>query len=112
MACSPNEKSQASYIGMPIRCQFIYLTSSEGGCGRRQCRAIRNDAPEGAPMPVQTPTPHLQKSLKERHLKMISLGGVIGAGLFVGSSAIIAEAGPGAFITYGITGILVFLVMR
>ena len=63
-------------------------------------------------MPVQTPTPHLQKSLKERHLKMISLGGVIGAGLFVGSSAIIAEAGPGAFITYGITGILVFLVMR
>lgn len=64
-------------------------------------------------MPVQPTThPHLQKTLKERHLKMISLGGVIGAGLFVGSSAIIAEAGPGAFITYGITGVLVFLVMR
>jgi L-asparagine transporter-like permease len=31
--------------------------------------------------------PELQKSLKSRHTTMISLGGVIGAGLFVGSSA-------------------------
>lgn len=43
---------------------------------------------------------------------MLSLGGVIGAGLFVGSSAIISEAGPLAFITYGITGTIVLLVMR
>lgn len=46
-------------------------------------------------MPVQSPSnSHLQRSLKSRHLKMISLGGVIGAGLFVGSSAIIHDAGP------------------
>ena len=64
-------------------------------------------------MPVQSEQdPRLHKSLKTRHLRMIALGGVIGAGLFVGSSAIITEAGPGAFITYGITGLLVFLVMR
>ena len=43
--------------------------------------------------------PRLQKTLKTRHLRMIALGGVIGAGLFVGSSAIITKAGPGAFIT-------------
>ncbi|ROZ86293.1 amino acid permease [Gordonia sp. OPL2] len=43
---------------------------------------------------------------------MLSLGGVIGAGLFVGSSAIIAEAGPLACITYAITGLIVLLVMR
>jgi L-asparagine transporter-like permease len=34
--------------------------------------------------------PELKKSLKSRHMTMISLGGVIGAGLFVGSSAVIA----------------------
>ncbi|MDL5156055.1 amino acid permease [Actinomycetospora termitidis] len=64
-------------------------------------------------MPVQTEhDPRLKKTLKTRHLRMLALGGVIGAGLFVGSSAIITEAGPGAFITYGITGVLVFFVMR
>ncbi len=43
---------------------------------------------------------------------MISIGGVIGAGLFVGSSAAIAKAGPAAVLAYIITSILVFLVMR
>lgn len=43
---------------------------------------------------------------------MLSIGGVIGAGLFVGSSAVIAQAGPLAFVTYAITGSIVFLVMR
>ncbi|MER6978830.1 amino acid permease [Streptomyces carpinensis] len=57
-------------------------------------------------------TTPLRAGLKQRHLTMISLGGVIGAGLFIGSSAIIHEAGPGAFITYGLTGLLVLLVMR
>lgn len=57
-------------------------------------------------------TTPLRAGLKQRHLTMISLGGVIGAGLFIGSSAIIHEAGPGAFLTYGLTGLLVLLVMR
>ena len=43
---------------------------------------------------------------------MIALGGVIGAGLFVGSGVIIGETGPGAFITYALCGVLVVLVMR
>jgi GABA permease len=37
--------------------------------------------------------PELQKSLKSRHMTMISLGGVIGAGLFVGSSTVINTTG-------------------
>ena len=37
----------------------------------------------------------LHKGLKQRHLTMIAIGGVIGAGLFVGSGAIIGEVGPG-----------------
>jgi GABA permease len=54
----------------------------------------------------------LQRGLKPRHLTMIAMGGVIGAGLFVGSGAVIASVGPGAFITYALTGLLIILVMR
>jgi GABA permease len=54
----------------------------------------------------------LRRGLSQRQLNMIALGGVIGAGLFVGSGVIIGETGPGAFITYGICGVLVVLVMR
>ncbi|WP_182004265.1 amino acid permease [Acinetobacter lactucae] len=54
----------------------------------------------------------LSEGLSNRHITMISIGGVIGAGLFVGSSAAIAKAGPAAVLAYIITSILVFLVMR
>ncbi|MEG1234268.1 MAG: amino acid permease [Acinetobacter sp.] len=54
----------------------------------------------------------LGEGLSNRHITMISIGGVIGAGLFVGSSAAIAKAGPAAVLAYIITSILVFLVMR
>jgi GABA permease len=54
----------------------------------------------------------LKKGLKQRHLTMIAMGGVIGAGLFVGSGVVIGEAGPGAFLSYLITGIVIVLVMR
>jgi GABA permease len=43
--------------------------------------------------------PELQKSLKSRHVTMISPGGVIGAGLFVGSSAVINTTGPAAVLS-------------
>ncbi len=56
--------------------------------------------------------PELKKSLTQRQLSMIAMGGVIGAGLFVGSGAVIAAAGPGAFITYAMTGVLIIMVMR
>ncbi|MCV7097787.1 amino acid permease, partial [Mycobacterium kubicae] len=49
---------------------------------------------------------------QKRHLTMIAIGGVIGAGLFVGSGATIKAAGPAAFLTYAITGVLIVLVMR
>ncbi|QTZ91941.1 amino acid permease [Streptomyces auratus] len=54
----------------------------------------------------------LQAGLKNRHLSMIAIGGVIGAGLFVGSGAGIAAAGPGILLSYALTGLLVVLVMR
>jgi len=56
--------------------------------------------------------PELHKGLKQRHLTMIAIGGVIGAGLFVGSGVVIKETGPAAFLTYALTGVLIVLVMR
>jgi aromatic amino acid permease len=54
----------------------------------------------------------LSHGLKQRHLSMIALGGVIGAGLFVGSGAGIAAAGPSIVLAYALSGVLVMLVMR
>ena len=45
-------------------------------------------------------------------MQMIALGGVIGAGLFVGSGVVISSAGPAAVISFALTGALVLLVMR
>jgi GABA permease len=54
----------------------------------------------------------LRRSLRRRHMQMIALGGVIGAGLFVGSGVVISSAGPAAVISFALTGTLVVLVMR
>ncbi|MCT9078625.1 amino acid permease [Streptomyces fulvoviolaceus] len=60
----------------------------------------------------QEPDASLSHGLKQRHLSMIALGGVIGAGLFVGSGAGIAAAGPSIVVAYVLSGLLVMLVMR
>ncbi|MBV9345954.1 MAG: amino acid permease [Gammaproteobacteria bacterium] len=45
-------------------------------------------------------------------MRMIALGGVIGAGLFVGSGVVIQATGPAAVLSFALTGTLVVLVMR
>ncbi|MET8580852.1 amino acid permease [Streptomyces collinus] len=65
----------------------------------------RADAP-------QAPDASLSHGLKQRHLSMIALGGVIGSGLFVGSGAGIAAAGPSIVVAFALSGLLVMLVMR
>lgn len=57
-------------------------------------------------------TDTLSPGLKSRHIRMLSIGGVIGAGLFVGSGHAIAEAGPAVLIAYMIAGSLVVMIMR
>ncbi|WP_327168101.1 amino acid permease [Streptomyces subrutilus] len=64
-----------------------------------------------APLPELAAEP-LSHGLKQRHLTMLGLGGVIGAGLFVGSGAGIAVAGPAIICSYLLAGVLAMLVMR
>ncbi len=54
----------------------------------------------------------LSHSLKSRHVSMIAIGGIIGAGLFVGSSTSISQVGPAVVVSYGIAGIVILMVMR
>ena len=53
----------------------------------------------------------LKKGLKGRHLSMISVGGVIGAGFFMGAGSTINTAGPAVVFAYLVGGIITLLVM-
>ncbi|WP_338061154.1 amino acid permease, partial [Pseudoclavibacter helvolus] len=55
---------------------------------------------------------NLKAHMKGRHLVMMSLGSAIGAGLFVGSGAGIAAAGPSVLVSYVVAGFLIILIMR
>ncbi|KXT81259.1 amino acid permease [Streptococcus panodentis] len=52
------------------------------------------------------------RKMTSRHLFMLSLGGVIGTGLFLSSGYTIAQAGPlGAVLSYLVGAVVVYLVM-
>ncbi|MCC5465585.1 amino acid permease [Pelosinus baikalensis] len=54
----------------------------------------------------------LDRGMKSRHLFMITLGGVIGTGLFLASGSTINQAGPlGSVIAYMIGGFIMYMVM-
>ena len=61
---------------------------------------------------MPSPEGDLKVAMKPRHLVMMSLGSAIGAGLFVGSGAGIATAGPAVLLSYVISGAIVLAVMR
>ncbi|SDE17775.1 amino acid permease [Sporomusa acidovorans] len=54
----------------------------------------------------------LNRRMKSRHLFMITLGGVIGTGLFLASGSTINQAGPiGCILAYAIGGFIMYMVM-
>lgn len=67
-----------------------------------------NDLPQVEAVDAQG----LRPGLRQRHVRMIALGGIIGASLFIGSGAVIHTVGPAAVLSYAIGGLLVVLVMR
>ena len=71
--------------------------------------ATASDAPHTAAKGEHT---ELKRGMESRHLQMISLGGVIGTGLFLSSGYTIAQAGPmGTILAYAIGALIVYLVM-
>lgn len=63
-------------------------------------------------MPENSSDQGLRRTLKRRHLNLIALGGVIGAGLFVGSGVVINATGPAAIVSFLVAGAIVVAVMR
>ncbi len=55
-------------------------------------------------------TTELKRKLTQRQLSMITIGGAIGVGLFLGSSVTIRLAGPGVIITYLFSAVVALIV--
>lgn len=52
-----------------------------------------------------------RRALKDRHIQLIALGGIIGSGYFLGTGAVIHDAGPSVFLAYILGGIIIYLTM-
>ncbi|WP_199883774.1 amino acid permease [Anaerosinus massiliensis] len=55
--------------------------------------------------------PSMNRGLKNRHLQLISLGGIIGSGYFLGTGYVLEKAGPAAILAYLLGGLIVLCVM-
>jgi AAT family amino acid transporter len=62
--------------------------------------------------PVDRPgsSPELNRALTQRQLTMMTIGGAIGVGLFLGSSVTIRLAGPGVILAYLLSAIIALTV--
>ena len=54
----------------------------------------------------------LSHKLKNRHLQMIALGGVIGTGLFFGTAKSIHATGPSIILGYILGGMVMYIILR
>lgn len=56
--------------------------------------------------------PELKRSMTAGQMEMISLGGAIGVGLFMGASSTIKWTGPSVLLAYIFVGVILYIVMR
>lgn len=58
------------------------------------------------------PNQDLKRGMSNRHIQLISIGGAIGTGLFMGAGKTISLSGTSIILTYMIIGFFVFFLMR
>ena len=56
-------------------------------------------------------TNNYKRALKDRHVQLIALGGIIGSGYFLGTGAVIHQVGPSVFLAYILGGLIIYLTM-
>jgi L-asparagine transporter-like permease len=65
--------------------------------------------PSQLPAPPESPS-DLKRALTQRQLTMMTIGGAIGVGLFLGSSVTIRLAGPGVILSYLVCAVVTLIV--
>lgn len=63
-------------------------------------------------MPEKHTPPQLKRSMSAGQMEMISLGGAIGVGLFMGAGSTIKWTGPSVLLAYMFVGLILYIVMR
>lgn len=53
----------------------------------------------------------LQRGLKNRHIGLIALGGIIGSSYFLGTGYLLGEVGPCAFLAYALGGLISYFTL-
>lgn len=53
----------------------------------------------------------LRRDLKQRHLQLIALGGIIGSGYFLGTGEVLSTVGPALVLSYLLGGAIIICVM-
>lgn len=75
--------------------------------------SITEDMTEAEKNAVRLSKTPLSKSIKQRHLQMIAIGGSVGTGLFVGSGSSLRTGGAASLpICWGIVGTIIFCVIH
>ena len=83
-----------------------------GAAARQAHGAAAGEAASGSASDDALRDGGLRRSLKNRHIQLIALGGAIGTGLFYGSSDSISLAGPSILLAYAIGGFIMFMIVR
>lgn len=52
-----------------------------------------------------------KRAIKDRHVQLIALGGIIGSGYFLGTGSVVNQVGPAVFIAYILGGLIIYLTM-